>query len=420
MARPFKPFIVRRRSDTKTYHLTLNTTCGLPPRICKSWNRISFQDLPDELAHYRYPKTNSAAEAGALALITFLKQTQKPSYPEKVNLSEIITIKDFAQDMFLENSPHLTRWTEKGYILKPSTVQQYRRFLVNYILPEFGSLKFNNVYPANVEDFLLGKKLSNSCRNGIIHTLKLVMREAKREGIIKLLPEIEPFKRMSKRQDVLSSQELIELFPFDEKELINVWKRPSDMRKERDVRALMFGTLFCVAVSAGLRSCEVRALHTAQVSIPYSGLIIDRALDEKGQIGPLKMATSIDTRARVVLIPEITLNMLQRWLYRVHKCPGWPGLIFPYRGKPVTGYYILDRFKFGLSRLGIDYKTRRLTVHCLRYTYNTKMKTLLSAQVLKEFMGHKSDAMTEHYDNPILLERLEAFQKDRPAVEKFW
>jgi hypothetical protein len=28
--------------------------------------------------------------------------------------------------------------------------------------------------------------------------------------------------------------------------------------------------------------------------------------------------------------------------------------------------------------------------------------------------------MTDHYDNPVLLERLKAFQDMRPAVEKFW
>jgi hypothetical protein len=28
--------------------------------------------------------------------------------------------------------------------------------------------------------------------------------------------------------------------------------------------------------------------------------------------------------------------------------------------------------------------------------------------------------MTDHYDNPILLERLVAFQNVRPTVEQFW
>ena len=123
---------------------------------------------------------------------------------------------------------------------------------------------------------------------------------------IEIVPEFEPFKRNGKRQDTLSSEELLKLFPYDEKELIEIWKRPDDMRKEQPEIALMFGTLFCVTVSAGLRSCEIRALHRDQISIDNSGLIIDRAIDDLGHIGLLKKATEEDPRSRAVIIPEIT------------------------------------------------------------------------------------------------------------------
>jgi integrase len=99
-----------------------------------------------------------------------------------------------------------------------------------------------------------------------------------------------------------------------------------------------------------------------------SGLVIDRAVDDMGVIGPLKKATAEDPRSRAVIIPEKTIGMLERWLDRAPKCPDYPGLVFSYRGKPIANYYILDRFRFGLDRLGIDHEKRRLTVHCLRYT----------------------------------------------------
>jgi hypothetical protein len=56
-----------------------------------------------------------------------------------------------------------------------------------------------------------------------------------------------------------------------------------------------------------LRSGEIRALHREQVSIPSSGLVIDRALDDRGEIGLLKKATNEDPRSRAVIIPEIRL-----------------------------------------------------------------------------------------------------------------
>jgi integrase len=219
-----------------------------------------------------------------------------------------------------------------------------------------------------VEDHLLEQNLSNSCRNTIIYTLKLILREALREELIDMVPEFEPFKRNGRKQDVLSGEELQSLFPEDQQELIRIWRRPAAMKKEPDEIALMFGTLFCVAVSAGLRSGEIRSLHREQLSLPHSGLVIDRAIDEMGHIGALKKATADDPRSRAVVIPEISMRMLLRWLEIAPDCPDYPGLVFSYRNKPVANYYILDRFRFGLDRLGIDYVTRRLTVHCLRYT----------------------------------------------------
>jgi hypothetical protein len=74
MAKLPKPFVVTKRTDSKTFRLTINLTSGLPERVCAGWRRVSFQDLPDELAQYRAPKTKSATEAGAMALIAYLKK----------------------------------------------------------------------------------------------------------------------------------------------------------------------------------------------------------------------------------------------------------------------------------------------------------------------------------------------------------
>lgn len=420
MAKSSDPFTFFRRSDSKTYRLTLNSTCGLPAHICKEWHRKSYQHFPDELALFRAPKNDSEAKISGNQLIRFLTKKLETDKADRKLILKTITVEDFAGDMFTDGASHLSRWAAKGNILKSKTIKQHRRFLSNYILPEFGQFTLDTIRPVAVEDFLLKQKLSNSCRNSIMYTLKLILKEARREGILDMVPEFEPFARNSKRQDVLSSEELTALFPYDEQELISIWKRPDDMRKERKEIALMFGTLFCVTVSAGLRSGEIRALHNEQISIRYSGLVIDRALDEQGQLGPLKKASKEESRSRAVIIPEITLKMLERWLERAPECQDYPGLVFSYRKKPVANYYILDRFRYGLDRLGIDREKRRLTVHCLRYTYNTRMRMLLSAQVLREFMGHKSEAMTQLYDNPILLERLADFQKDKPSVEQFW
>jgi integrase len=257
----------------------------------------------------------------------FLEELLRADLLEEKRKTELRkkTFSVFADGMFLEGAPHLERWKAKGRILKPQTVTQHRRHLVNYLIPKFGKLTLDKIRPAAVEDFLLEQKLSNSCRNTILYTLKLVMQEARREGVIEAIPDFEPFKRAGRRQDVLSGKELTTLFPYNEQDLIRIWTRPSDKRKEGDESlALMFGTLFCVAVSAGLRSGEARALHRDQISIENGGLVIDRAVDDLGLIGPLKKATEKDPRSRAVIIPAVTMNMLKRWLDRAARIiPAW-------------------------------------------------------------------------------------------------
>jgi hypothetical protein len=103
--------------------------------------------------------------------------------------------------------------------MKPQTIHQHRRHLVNYLIPKFGKLTLDKIRPANVEDYLIEQRLSNSCRNTILYTLKLVMWE----GIIESIPEFEPFKRNGKRQNLLSGEELTALFPYDE---LPFWERP--------------------------------------------------------------------------------------------------------------------------------------------------------------------------------------------------
>ena len=113
--------------------------------------------------------------------VTYLEQLLKDDLIEtkRQATQASITLSEYAKDMFIEGAPHLLRWAAKGRILKRQTICQHRRHLVNYILPRFGRMKFQDIKPTAIEDFLLEQKLSNSCRNTILYTLKLIMREAR-------------------------------------------------------------------------------------------------------------------------------------------------------------------------------------------------------------------------------------------------
>jgi hypothetical protein len=105
MAKLPKPFVVAKRTDSKTFRFTINFTSGLPDRVCAEWSRANFQDLPRELAQYRAPKTKSAAEAVAVALIAYLNKKLEEGTAHRVRVEDI-TVGDWIEKFIaIETSP---------------------------------------------------------------------------------------------------------------------------------------------------------------------------------------------------------------------------------------------------------------------------------------------------------------------------
>jgi hypothetical protein len=77
MPRTPKPFVIAKRSDSNTFQFTLNQNCGLQERVCDEWRLKSFQDLPSELIEYRTSKDDKEAEASVIALIVYLKTSNR-------------------------------------------------------------------------------------------------------------------------------------------------------------------------------------------------------------------------------------------------------------------------------------------------------------------------------------------------------
>jgi integrase len=153
-------------------------------------------------------------------------------------------------------------------------------------------------------------------------------------------------------------------------------------------------------------------------------MIVDRAFDNDENLGAPKKSRDNDPRYRVAYLPERTWKLLEYWIARRQEAEGNPGLLFPYRGHAITKHFLGSRFDVGLENAGISRVGRNLTPHSLRYTYDTKMRGILPGDVLREFIGHRSEAMTDHYDRatlrPVLEVRLSQLAGQKGAVERFW
>lgn len=80
--------------------------------------------------------------------------------------------------------------------------------------------------------------------------------------------------------------------------------------------------------------------------------------------------------------------------------------VFIQKGERVTTNYLLDHFKIILNKNGIDTESRNITIHSLRFTYNTLMKQEITGNDLRLMMGHVSEQMTDYYDKSKALDHL--------------
>lgn len=332
------------------------------------------------------------------------------------------TLREYASEFFLwDRCPWIRRQHAKGRSFSISVAKNRRSHLVNHIFPRFGDRPLTEIQPVEVEDWLISLKLANQTRNHILYSLGIVLREAKREGLLEVNPlaEVEPLGVRRERRDILTVAEVDKLFPREVEAFEKVWPVP------------YYGVLYALMVSSGMRSGEVRAALWSAVVWQYSGILILRTVAHDGTITLPKGSSTAPglQRQRAVVLPERTIDLL-RWWYGRTRWNGLDDLMFPGAdGRPLNRKTVSVHLADGLRRAEIEVGERVLVPHCLRHTYNTRMKELLTGEIfeeftghglLRDFTGHHSEKMTEHYDNPYWLSRLEAFGKAKKQIEQFW
>jgi hypothetical protein len=132
MPRISGPFWIGKRPKTRKFQITLYPASGLSPEICQNWQRKGFSRLPLELAVFREPKTKASAEAGAPALIEYLKNRPKtPDTSQNIPLPtgkpQCLTVGSWLERLAsLDNNPHAARLMAEGAPYSPDTLALYK------------------------------------------------------------------------------------------------------------------------------------------------------------------------------------------------------------------------------------------------------------------------------------------------------
>ena len=369
---------------------------------------------------------------------------------------ESITIEKMADAMFQTDSVYLKRRRSEGYIKQDVTLKDIKGYLDNFIVKNYGHLKPEEIDPVVIDNDLMKKERSSSWRNRAVSILDWILDEAVWLKMIKIKPQLKYYKRTTKAKSILSQSELVLCFPDNFNELSRIW----DLKNKPSTEGFMFGTLFALMASTGLRNGEARAISPSQLilsdgkkiaklvgpdgrenvnplgetteKIVY-GLIIDRMYNRSDKIVMhlKKGDDEKNKKMRIEVIPEKTVKYLKHWL-SIKPTDSKFDLLFTFSGlfkkKPgserrLRGEYVMQRFEIGLKNAGIKIENRILKPHSLRYTYNTKMKRKIPEEKLRQMMGHDYKGMTDYYTIINIAELEEQFlglRDNSAAIDSFW
>jgi integrase/recombinase XerD len=408
------PYIVRKRTDTKKFIVTLNRGSGLPIHVCSQWNRASFSNFPPELSQYRDPRIKSMAESGALALIEFLKkQGNSPDIP-----TDKITVGGWlVKFTSLEDNPRSARLIAESSPYSPDTIAGYRQKFDQYLKGDpLMAKKMISVEEADALAFIgrlglqqnkYGKPIAGTRTFEIVSDfVRMAFHEYWEEhrGWIDPFSHIKsPKNRKGIPRDVITAEELLKLFAP------GVITDPL----QKAICAAMF--------FAGLRRSEIFALRPEDLDWKTPRLKITHAWKRFGttkrEMGDPKWHKCRDT-----IFPK----QLQEAIRELWDANGQHDFVFCRKdgSQPKSGYvkYHLPRW---LEKAGIYTEGRTIVPHSARHS----LASLLEAdgvplRYIQKMLGHTDLETTIRYlHEPAdtinkISEKVGVKQPEQPQDEK--
>ena len=89
---------------------------------------------------------------------------------------------------------------------------------------------------------------------------------------------------------------------------------------------------------------------------------------------------------------------------------------------PVRTAYFLHHFRKILNTIGISYdeqEKRYLDFHGWRHFYNSNIRGSVPDEILRKFIGYKTEAMTDKYDHITLEQRQMMFKAMKTKILPF-
>ena len=390
MSRPQEPFTIKKRNDSDTLQFSLNPTCGLPARVCDEWKRRSFQNLPDELSHYRNPKSKKDAKPGVYALIQYLKMKQAEGSARNTRAEDITVGAWLEKFTAIETSPRTGINASRNRPYSVDSLTNYQSYFTNHIKGDpFCKLKMSDTEEEDALEFVTRmsiKKLADGRPMGGTNTFA---------GLVK-------FVRMAFHNYQRNNRRWIDPFMYIDRPIFQ--SRTRDALPEDEVLKLfMPGVLIRVMELAvcsamflsGLRRSEVFALrpedldwHTPQITVKRAWQNFD---SKDGRVlGPPK-----GKKERKAPFDPI----LQQAIKKLWEQNGQHEYVFCWEnGKTPGASWIGYNFEKWLKRAGIELGGREIVPHSSRHSLASVLEERgESLRHIQELLGHSDLKTTKGY-----------------------
>jgi len=385
------PIVIGKRTDSDTFYFSLNPNCGLSERVCKEWRRRSFLDMPPELAHYRTPKDDKEAKAGAIALIIYLKNKQQEEGSARRIAVDDITVGAWIEKFTrMETSPRTGINANRNRPYSSETLDTYRSFFINHIKDDpFCTLKMAEVEEEDALEFgtrISLRKLENGqpmCGSRTYTGIMVFVRMTFKSYQNKNRKWFNPFQTIAtpsyakKTRDALPEEEIIKLF------------MPGVL--ERTMELAVCSAIFL----SGLRRSEVSALkpedldwHTPKITVRRAWQNFDSK--EKRVLGPPK-----GKRERIAPFDPVT----QEAIKKLWEENGRHEFVFSWKNGEVIGpSWIYFNFERWIKRAGIELNGRKIVPHSARHSLASMLEERdVSIRFIQELLGHSDLKTTKIY-----------------------
>ena len=310
-----------------------------------------------------------------------------------------IIFKNYAAD-YIER--YEEQKTVKGYSVKKSSVKT-RQTQLNILVSHWGEKKLASITTRDFENWLNHLDKRNATKNLILIVARSLFDFAVKDNIIMKNPleKIKPFSANFKVKEVLSDSDIKTMFPFDFKKLEEIYGSAT------------LGACFILMLSSGIRRGEAAALRWSDLDFGKNALSITKQWSVTDGVSSPKQ-----NEIRYIIIPSQTTSFLKE--LKSLKNASDDDLMFDFDGLRVTP----ERFN-KLKRISESMIGKSITPHCLRHTYNSRMRDIFlgsgtGENVLRAFTGHKSEKMTDHYTHKEAQRRINALSGYQADVDKMF